>query len=93
MSYSVGTELVIGGSKVTVVTAKSIVAAAKLIVAAAKVKIFEGYSLLFPTVGTDRLPVSIVAFPPWEIMQTRHQLSFCHISAILPSLLSLCCHS
>ena len=63
MSYSVGTELVIGGSKVTVVTAK-------LIVAAAKVKIFEGYSLLFPTVGTARLPVSIVAFPPWEIMQT-----------------------
>ena len=44
-----------------------------MIVAAAKVKTFEGYSLLFPTVGTDRLPVSIVAFPPWEIMQTRHQ--------------------
>ena len=44
-----------------------------MIVAAAKVKIIEGYSLLFPTVGTDRLPVSIVAFPPWEIMQNRHQ--------------------
>ncbi len=44
-----------------------------MIVAAAKVKTFEGYSLLFPTVGTDRLPVSIVAFPPWEIMQNRHQ--------------------
>ena len=44
-----------------------------MIVAAVKVKTFEGYSLLFPTVGTDRLPVSIVAFPPWEIMQTRHQ--------------------
>ena len=43
-----------------------------MIVAAAKVKTFEGYPLLFPTVGTDRLPVSIVAFPPWEIMQTRH---------------------
>ena len=44
-----------------------------MIVAAVKVKTFEGYSLLFPTVGTNRLPVSIVAFPPWEIMQTRHQ--------------------
>ena len=43
-----------------------------MIVAAVK-KTFEGHSLLFPTVGTDRLPVSIVAFPPWEIMQTRHQ--------------------
>ena len=42
-------------------------------VAAAEVKTFEGYFLLFPTVGTDRLPVSIVAFPPWEIMQNRHQ--------------------
>ena len=43
-----------------------------MIVAAVK-KTFEGHSLLFPTVGTDRLPVSIVAFPPWEIMQSRHQ--------------------
>ena len=77
-----------------------------MIVVAAKVKTFEGFSLLFPTVGTDRLPVSIVAFPPWEIMQTWYQpnannyiivsvfaVASNSVSSTLLSLLPLCCHS
>ena len=75
---------------------------AKSIVVTAKVKTFEGYSLLFPTMGTDRLPVCIVAFPPWEIMQSRHQpikaynannyLIVSVFAVASTRLLPLCCH-